>query len=176
MRFGTSRRSIAIASLLAATVCTFPAVATAARAATASCTPASSWPSARADLASRVVELVNERRENRGLQPLRVTQSLTASAVWKARHMAHFRYLAHNDPAPPDARGVGERLEACGYSGSNRGENIAYGFRTPQAVMQAWLSSPSHRANIDNPRFGSIGVGAAVAENGVVYWAQNFGG
>ena len=62
--------------------------------------------------------------------------------------MAHRRYLAHNDPAPPVGRTVGQRLAACGFAGVGWGENIANGYRTAEAVVGGWLSSPGHRANI----------------------------
>lgn len=144
-------------------------------AAVGSCTAGAAWPSNRNDLATRVAELVNKHRAARGLQPLSVSATLTASAVWKARHMAHYRYMAHNDPAPPVSRTVAKRLAACGLaSGIGWGENIAYRYKTAEAVMSGWLSSSGHRANIERASFKSIGVGAAVAANGTVYWAQNF--
>jgi uncharacterized protein YkwD len=89
--------------------------------------------------------------------------------------MAHRRYLAHNDPAPPVTRTVGQRLAACGFVGGGWGENIANGYRTAEAVVSGWLSSPGHRANIERASYGVIGVGAAVSSNGAVYWAQSFG-
>lgn len=139
------------------------------------CAPATSWPQSQPDLAAEVVQLVNAHRASRGLAPLTVTASLTRSADWKARHMAAFRYFAHNDQAPPAARTVGQRLAACGYGGGTYGENLAYGLRTAQAVVSAWLRSSGHRANIESRAFATIGVGVATAANGTVYWAQNFG-
>lgn len=139
------------------------------------CTPAASWPQSQPELAAEVVQLVNAHRASRGLAPLAVSTSLTRSADWKARHMAAYRYLAHNDPAPPTARTVGQRLAACGYGGGTYGENVGYGFPTAQAIVSAWLRSSSHRANIESRAFTTIGVGVATATNGVTYWAQNFG-
>ena len=146
-----------------------------AAAAVGNCTPDAAWPANRKDMATRVVELVNQHRAARGLRSLRVSATLTASAVWKARHMAHYRYMAHNDPAPPVGRTVGQRLAACGFAGAGWGENIANGYRTAEAVVSGWLSSPGHRANIERASYGVIGVGAAVSSNGAVYWAQSFG-
>ena len=141
------------------------------------CAPAADWPANDAAKASRVVELVNEHRTSLGLGRLAVTGTLQASAVWKSRHMARYVYMAHEDPAPPVARGVGDRLAACGYAVTTGwwGENVAFGFQTPEAVMAAWLNSSGHRANIENRLFTFIGVGAARAANGAVYWTQNFG-
>jgi hypothetical protein len=87
--------------------------------------------------------------------------------------MARYLYMTHNDPAPPVARSTADRMAACGVTGG-WGENIAYGYSTPEAVMQGWLNSPGHRANIENGSYRSIGVGAAVGSNGRVYWAQAF--
>ena len=139
------------------------------------CTPGGDWAAARADLADAVVALVNGHRRARGLGPVAVSPSLTAAAVWKARHMAEYGYMAHDDPAPPIGRSTGERIAACGYEGGGWGENIAMGYTTPAAVMQGWLTSPGHRGNIERSGYVAIGVGAAVRRNGVVYWAQAFG-
>lgn len=137
------------------------------------CTPGADWGTLRADLASQTVQLVNAHRASLGLAALTVSPTLDASAVWKARHMARYGYMAHDDPAPPVARPIGERMQACGVTGG-WGENIAYGYTTAQAVLQGWLSSPGHRANIENPNWRAIGSGAATG-SGATYWAQTFG-
>ena len=138
------------------------------------CTPGASWIGARADLADSVIKLINQHRASLGLRTLSVSPALTRSAVWKARHMATYRYMGHNDPAPPVARSVAERLAACGYS-SGWGENIAEGYPTAASVVAGWLASPGHKANIENPAFVVTGVGAAIATGGVTLWAQDFG-
>ena len=89
-----------------------------------------------------------------------VSPTLTAAAEWKARNMAAYDYLDHDDPAP-DARTADERLVACGYPATEWGENIATGYATAQAVVDAWLASPEHRANIERPEYRATGVGAA---------------
>ncbi len=141
------------------------------------CLRGSNWPAPGHRLADELVELVNAHRRRLKRPALRVSPALTRSASWKAAHMARYRYLRHDDPAPPAARGVGERLLACGYPANRAawGENIAYGYRTPAAVMDAWLDSRRHRAAIEHPRFTIIGVGAAPSRRGLFYWAQNFG-
>ncbi len=144
-------------------------------AATGDCTPGADWPAANPGYAAQVLALVNEHRTELGLAPLATSGSLTGAAVWKARHMAAYTYMAHDDPAPPVARGVGARLAACGYSGSGWGENIAYGYPSPEQVVAGWLASSGHRANIENPSFKAIGIGAAATAGGVLYWAQDFG-
>ncbi|MGZ8693810.1 MAG: CAP domain-containing protein [Gaiellaceae bacterium] len=139
------------------------------------CTPGSTWPAARTDLAGGVLALINAHRATVGAPALVTSTSLTAAAVWKARHMAMYQYMAHDDPAPPVARSTLDRIAACGYAGAGWGENIAYGYSTPQAVVAGWLGSPGHRANIEQRGFLSTGIGAAVGSSGAVYWAQTFG-
>ena len=65
------------------------------------CTPGSDWGASQPDVASRVVEPVNEHRASIGLVALSVSGSLTDSAVWKAHHMAYLGYMGRNDPDPP---------------------------------------------------------------------------
>jgi uncharacterized protein YkwD len=144
-------------------------------AAVGDCTAGSNWGTVRSDLAAQVVSLVNQHRAGLGLGALAESPTLTAAAVWKARHMAFYGYLSHNDPAPPVARSVADRLAACGYTSAGWGENIAYGQPSAASVMQAWLGSPGHRANIERSSFRAIGVGVATAASGTPYWAQAFG-
>jgi uncharacterized protein YkwD len=155
------------ALLSAAAVAGIPTAATAA----GSCVPAPSWPADRADLAAQVVTLVNAHRAQLGLAPLVISPTLTAAAEWKARDMAAYGYLNHDDPAP-DSRTADERVIACGYPATEWGENIGMGYATAQAVVDAWLASPEHRANIERPEYRATGVGAAGAP---LYWAQSFG-
>jgi len=150
-----------------------PGAPAAATAVVGDCVPGSDWGTPRQDLAPRVIELVNQHRASLGLTQLVVTPPVTNAAVWKARHMAKYLYMAHDDPAPPVARSTAQRVEACGVT-AGWGENIAYGYTTADAVMQGWLNSFGHRANIERSTFRAIGVGAATGSNGRIYWAQVF--
>jgi hypothetical protein len=89
--------------------------------------------------------------------------------------MATYNYMAHQDIAPPVARSAGDRIAVCGYQSGGWGENIAAGWPSAAAVVNAWLQSPGHRANIENPAFVVTGSGAAAAANGALAWAQDFG-
>lgn len=173
------RRGLALAAVAAvvAVPTGIPGSPDPARAVVGDCAPGADWGALRQDLASQVVQLVNQHRASLGLAQLAVTTPLANAAIWKSRHMAYYRYLQHADPAPPVARSVGERLLACGYPATSAGwgENIAYGYSTASAVMQGWLNSPGHRANIENPSYRAIGVGAATSSAGLVYWTQEFG-
>jgi uncharacterized protein YkwD len=165
-----ARRSTHLLAALfsAATLAAAPAAATGA----GDCTPAATWPVNRADVAAQVVALVNAHRVALGLEPLVVSPTLSAAATWKAQNMAAYRYMDHDD-AQPQARTADERLAACGYpQAATWGENIASGYATAQAVVDAWLGSPGHRANIERPEFRATGVGAAGAP---AYWSQTFG-
>jgi uncharacterized protein YkwD len=163
-------------SVLAATVA-LVAPAPRAAAAVGNCTPDAAWGTNNATFASQVVSLVNQHRQSLGLPTLGVSPTLTASAQWKSAHMAYYQYMQHDDPAPPVARTVSDRLAACGYPMTNIawGENIAEGYQTPQDVMNAWLNSPGHKANIENASFVAIGVGAVQSSSGAWYWTQDFG-
>ncbi len=169
-------RPISLAALAAALTAALAVVPTPApaTAVVGGCTPGSSWAAERNALANGVIKLVNAHRASLGLRTLTVSSALTHSAVWKARHMATYRYMAHDDPAPPVARTAAERIAACGYGGG-WGENIAEGFPTPSSVVAAWLASPGHKANIENPSYTVTGSGAAVATGGITLWAQDFG-
>ncbi len=137
------------------------------------CTPAADWGTQRDDLAAQTIALLNAYRASLGLRQLVVSPTLSASAVWKARHMARYGYMSHSDPAPPVSRSTGQRMSDCGYAAS-WGENIAYGSPSAQAVVDNWLGSPGHRANIENPSWAAIGSGAADG-SGYVFWAHTFG-
>lgn len=150
----------------------------AAATAAGNCTPSSSWPAASSTLAAQVANLINQHRVGLGERPLVTSPTLTASAVWKARHMAAYQYFSHDDPGPPiastAARTAADRVATCGYRAS-WGENIATGFSSAQAVFNAWLGSAGHRANIENRSFAAAGIGVATGANGAVYWVQDFG-
>jgi uncharacterized protein YkwD len=137
------------------------------------CAPDAGWPAARPDLAVQVVDLINAHRAEMGLHALEVSPTLTAAATWKARHMAAYGYLAHDDPGPPVQRPAGDRMAACGYPSATWGENIAMGYTTPQAVVDGWLASPGHRANIERADY--VATGVAMAGTAQAYWAESFG-
>jgi uncharacterized protein YkwD len=140
------------------------------------CQAGAGWPASLPSAAADVVQRVNAHRVGRGLAPLAISPTLAAAAEWKARHMAQYGYLQHDDPAPPVQRSPFERMEACGYPGQAlTGENIASGYDTPASVMAGWLGSAGHRANLERPQFRAIGVGVARSAAGTLYWAQNFG-
>ena len=172
-RSHTARLSLAVAVL--ALLASMAAVVAPPAQAVTNCSASSSWGSNRADLASQVVGLINDYRAGKGLSRLAVSAPLTASSEWKSLHMAGYGYFAHDDPAPPASRSAYQRARDCGYSGSSWGENIAWGYTSAQSVVNGWLGSAGHKANIENPGFSSTGVGVAANGSGQLYWTQNFG-
>ena len=169
-------RSLAVLALVCAVAAGTLGSATSsagAAAAVGDCTPGSDWGSVRDDFATQTISLVNAHRTSIGLRALTVSSALQASAVWKARHMAKYNYMAHNDPAPPVARDTGQRMAACGVSGG-WGENIAAGYPSPASVVNGWLNSAGHRANIENASYTAIGSGAAAGGSGQIFWAHTF--
>lgn len=139
------------------------------------CTASAGWGKNRPDLAAQVVTLVNRYRASKGLSQLAISPSLNASSTWKSLHMAGNHYFAHDDPAPPVARGAYQRAKDCGFNGTAWGENIAWGYPSAQSVVSGWLNSPGHRANIEGASYTQTGVGVASAANGSLFWTQSFG-
>lgn len=117
---------------------------------------------------SEVIRLTNEARKQNGLAPLSTNWELSRVARYKSQDMVDKRYFSHTSPtygSPFDM------MKAFGISYRAAGENIAYGQRTPQEVVNAWMNSPGHRANILNASFTQIGVGYVANGN---YWTQMF--
>lgn len=118
-----------------------------------------------------VFNRVNQVRAQYGLSSLTWADDLANVARAHSRDMIDRKYFSHNDP---NGNSPFDRLRNNGISYRTAAENIAYGQRTPQAVMDAWMNSSGHRANILNANVKEIGVGAATASNGTIYWTQMF--
>ena len=117
-----------------------------------------------------VARLVNAERAKYGLPALTYSPALAAGALEKSADMAKNGYFSHQSPtygSPFD------RMKSRGISYRAAGENIAMGYRTPEAVVKAWMDSPGHRANILSEKFTEIGVGYVAEGN---YWTQWFRG
>jgi len=116
--------------------------------------------------AQQVLELVNQARMNAGLQPLNENRRLANMAMAKAQDMYNNHYFDHQSPtygSPFDM------MKAFGITYSTAGENIAQGQTSPTEVMNQWMSSPGHRANILNGSYTQIGVAYYNGE-----WVQEF--
>jgi uncharacterized YkwD family protein len=104
----------------------------------------------------QVVQLVNQERAKAGLRPLTHRADLKNVAHKKAEDMINSNYFSHTSP---NYGSPFQMLKTFGISYQSAGENIAKGQKTPQEVMNAWMNSPGHRANILKPEYDSIGVG-----------------
>ncbi|WP_455353092.1 CAP domain-containing protein [Streptomyces sp. SYSU K217416] len=136
---------------------------------TAPSTPSAPKTTAPASGTARVVQLVNSERSKAGCAPLTVNAKLTQAAQNHSKDMAAHRNMSHTGS---DGSSPGDRITRAGYSWSTYGENVAYGYSTPESVMAGWMSSPGHKRNILNCAFKEIGVGLAQPGN---YWTQSFG-
>lgn len=169
-----SRRSVARLAGLALSLSAIVALPSTATAAT--CSYGSGWGAPNSAEAAQVVSLVNQHRAGLGLTQLGTASVLARAAEWKSGHMAARGYFSHEDQgilvngAP---RTFGMRVRDCGVPGG-AGENIAFGQPTPASVMTAWINSPGHRQNIENPGFRSIGVGVVRSSAGRINWTQIF--
>ena len=117
----------------------------------------------------RVAELVNEERAKAGLQPLTLKEDITNAA--QVRAVETEKSFSHTRP---DGRHFATALTEAGVSYRGAGENIAWGQKTPEQVMEGWMNSAGHRANILNEKYTSIGIGYYSSANGTNYWTQLF--
>lgn len=117
---------------------------------------------------SEVVKLVNQERIKAGLSALSANVSIQAAAQVRAEEQK--QSFSHTRP---NGSHFSTALTQNGISFRSAGENIAIGQKTPQQVMDAWMNSEGHRANILNPNFTAIGVGYTQSQ-GNTYWAQLF--
>lgn len=116
----------------------------------------------------QVVDLVNEIRAKNGLKPLKENWELSRVARIKSQDMKDNRYFAHNSPVYGTPF---QMIKNFGISYRTAGENIAQGYRTPQQVVNGWMNSSGHRANILNAAYTQIGVGYVASGH---YWTQMF--
>lgn len=117
---------------------------------------------------TQVVRLVNQIRQENGLQQLTANWELSRVARYKSQDMKDNRYFSHTSPTYGSPF---QMIKAFGLSYRTAGENIAKGYATPQAVVNGWMNSSGHRANILNASYKQIGVGYVADGN---YWTQMF--
>jgi uncharacterized protein YkwD len=131
----------------------------------------------------RALELTNQARSDprrcggkafAAVRPLRPAAPLEEAAYSHAQYMATHGYLSHSGK---DGSGPAERATRAGYRWHAIGENIAAGAASAEIVVQGWLMSPEHCANLMDPRYTDIGIAYAVnpRSNSGIYWAQLFG-
>lgn len=119
-------------------------------------------------LESQVVTLVNKIRAENGLAALKQNWELSRVARYKSQDMADLNYFSHTSPTYGSPF---QMMKTFGITYRSAGENIAKGYSTAQAVVNAWMNSPGHRANILNASYTQIGVGYVSAGH---HWTQMF--
>jgi uncharacterized protein YkwD len=126
------------------------------------------------EVATAVVDLTNAERTRGGVAALAASARLMQAAQLHAEQLAQAGRLDHvlpnaRYPRPED------RLAAVSYRWQAYAENVAFGQRTAAEVVNGWMQSPGHRANIMNPTYTEMGAGYARDASGRSYWVQVFG-
>jgi uncharacterized protein YkwD len=108
---------------------------------------------------SQLLAFVNAKRQEMGIAPLIVHPALEQAAAQKAAHMVERGYWDHSDPSS----GVTpwQFIDAAGYRYAKAGENLARDFEDSQLVVDAWMASPSHKANMLEREYTHTGIGIA---------------
>lgn len=127
------------------------------------------------DLERRAFDLINQRRENCGLTPLKWSDDVARIARLHSENMANFNFFSHTDM---NGLMVNDRADVLGIRKWQAiGENIAYnqGFENPvEFAVERWMQSPKHRDNLLSSRWRESGIGIAVTENGTYYFTEVF--
>lgn len=119
--------------------------------------------------AEQVVALVNEERAKIGLSPVELDTEIASAALVRTKEIK--TSFSHTRP---DGRKFSTVLTDNGIRFRGAGENIAWGQRSPEQVMNAWMNSSGHRANILNAKYTKLGVGHFQDASGTNYWVQLF--
>ena len=120
---------------------------------------------------AEVIRLVNVERKKAGCGSLTGESRLHAAAQKHSELQAEKNTMSHQLPGEPS---MGDRVTAQGYRWGGVAENVAAGYTTPASVMDGWMNSPGHKANILNCGYKHIGVGVKKSAQGTLYWTQNF--
>ena len=122
-----------------------------------------------------IIDLTNEIRVQKGMEPLQPFTKLYDSGQLKADDMAQKEYFEH---VGPDGRRLKDYMNTVGYEYKYAGENLAMGFADAQSLVNAWVNSPTHYANLIDTDYLEFGVGLHVGQydgTPTVYVAQHFG-
>lgn len=119
--------------------------------------------------AEQVVKLVNQERTKAGLNAVTLDKTIASAALVRAKEIE--TSFSHTRP---NGSKFSTALTEQGVTFKGAGENIAWGQKSPEAVMQAWMNSEGHRANILNKNFTKIGVGYYQNASGRNFWTQLF--
>lgn len=126
------------------------------------------------NVAADVVAYTNQARASNGLPPLATSAKLMDAAAIQARQMASAQRLDHVITGAQYPT-LDTRLQAVGYVYRDAAENIAWNQQDARAVVDGWMNSSGHRANILDPALTQIGAAMARSSKGEPYWVQVFG-
>lgn len=132
--------------------------------------PTTSGPPTTQAMVDKLLELHNAARKQQGVPYLEVHGALNMAAHLSATAQARTKHMSHDAGGTPK-----ERLHDVGYAWTTYGENVAYGYSTPERVTAGWLNSPGHKRNILNSQFTQVGFGqASPAGSQTLYWTAVF--
>lgn len=120
---------------------------------------------------NQVLQLVNSERSKQGLQPLTLNWELSRVAKIKSQDMRDRNYFNHQSPTYGSPFNM---MKNFGISYKSAGENIAAGQRSSQEVMNSWMNSSGHRANILSSSYTQLGIGYVTGGSYGTYWTQMF--
>jgi uncharacterized protein YkwD len=166
MRFG----SLALASAVVLAGCTIPVNTTP----SPSTSSAATSPTTLGATESRIFRLVNAERRRQGLPDLVYNPQLDRMARIQAGNMARYQKMAHVIPEASQPT-LGDRARESGYPFARLAENVALGYPNAQTVVDGWMASKGHRANILNRDVEETGIAIARSAAGGVYYCQVFG-
>lgn len=123
------------------------------------------------EIEREVIKLVNAEREKYGLKAYGHNWELSRVARYKSNDMRDNNYFSHTSPIYGSPFTM---MKNFGIRFTSAGENIAKGQKSASSVVNAWMNSSGHRANILSSTFTEIGVGYAIDSKGTTYWTQMF--
>jgi uncharacterized protein YkwD len=135
------------------------------------CAPPPPPVSAPVGVTTECVALINSYRSAHGVAGVTADKRITTAAEAHSTDQAQRNKMTHTGANGSNA---GQRLNVMGYSWKTWGENVAAGQPNCSNVMTAWMNSAGHRANILNPAFAHVGIGAVKSSNGTMYWTLDF--
>jgi uncharacterized protein YkwD len=139
----------------------------------ASCTPPISGGTPAAAPGGSLLTRVNAERAAAGVPALSACPALDRAAGAHSSDQAAHQQMSH---VGSDGSTYVDRATRAGYRGWNAlGENVAVGYSTVGSVMDGWMHSPGHRANVLNRAYAHFGSGYALSSNGTAYWTEDFG-
>ena len=118
----------------------------------------------------KILELMNAKRTEAGLQPLTMDNTLVQVARYKSNDMIQNNFFSHTNP---DGTKWTNWLETIGYKYTTTGENIAYNITDAVELFNQWWNSPGHRANMMNASYTKVGIGV-IYGNGKYMGTQEF--